>query len=445
MRVDFPCGPDHSINAPTDSPTQIPNRGENQYTGGKDGSAAVWPGVGATPPLVINSDRCVVYFHSDGSVVDWGWRCWVTPDFGDDGLDTMGLGEVGARIFMLHQCLCDGAKPQQQAAELLASFQRLPRGPLPTAARTTCDAGSNQDEEALAELCGALSLEEAAPAGDSEPQDEDAAVLALAKARSRARVIGRRFVVNRRDAGSVAVRAAPDAAAPMLGMLDTHDQPVVALEERGEWLRIDWKASPATAAAWVQRRRNDQIFLVPADEDGSGGAQDALLVLPNEELEDDDAGVQTRRGSSMYECADVALVGTAAAASPSASAARSDGESLHPADCVGGQQLRLRSALTELQLHAARGFAKRSVAALLLQWPEAEPLDLAVGFGGPKQFLQFLAVAFQDERFTSHEAAGKLAGVGLSRGQKKSRSDAVAAQVMLTTWLERQQPLANDP
>jgi len=56
-----------------------------------------------------------------------------------------------------------------------------------------------------------------------------------------------------------------------------------------------------------------------------------------------------------------------------------------------------------------------------------------------------LPVAFQDERFTSHEAAGKLAGVGLSRGQKKSRSDAVAAQVMLTTWLERQQPLANDP
>jgi len=55
-----------------------------------------------------------------------------------------------------------------------------------------------------------------------------------------------------------------------------------------------------------------------------------------------------------------------------------------------------------------------------------------------------LPVAFQDERLTSHEAAGKLAGVGLSRGQKKSRSDAVAAQVILTSWLERQQPLASD-
>jgi putative Holliday junction resolvase len=59
--------------------------------------------------------------------------------------------------------------------------------------------------------------------------------------------------------------------------------------------------------------------------------------------------------------------------------------------------------------------------------------------------LTGLPVAFQDERLTSHEAAGKLAGVGLSRGQKKSRSDAVAAQVILASWLDRQQPLANDP
>ena len=47
-------------------------------------------------------------------------------------------------------------------------------------------------------------------------------------------------------------------------------------------------------------------------------------------------------------------------------------------------------------------------------------------------------VAFQDERFSSHEAAGKLAGVGLTRAGKKKRSDAVAAQVVLASWLEQQ-------
>jgi putative Holliday junction resolvase len=49
-----------------------------------------------------------------------------------------------------------------------------------------------------------------------------------------------------------------------------------------------------------------------------------------------------------------------------------------------------------------------------------------------------LPVAFADERFTSHEAAGKLAGVGLTRAGKKKRSDAVAAQVVLASWMERQ-------
>jgi putative Holliday junction resolvase len=47
-----------------------------------------------------------------------------------------------------------------------------------------------------------------------------------------------------------------------------------------------------------------------------------------------------------------------------------------------------------------------------------------------------LPVAYHDERYSSREAAGMLAGVGLSRGRKKERADAVAAQVVLTSWLD---------
>ena len=47
-----------------------------------------------------------------------------------------------------------------------------------------------------------------------------------------------------------------------------------------------------------------------------------------------------------------------------------------------------------------------------------------------------LAVAYHDERYSSREAAGMLAGVGLSRGRKKERADAVAAQVVLASWLD---------
>lgn len=45
-------------------------------------------------------------------------------------------------------------------------------------------------------------------------------------------------------------------------------------------------------------------------------------------------------------------------------------------------------------------------------------------------------VVFHDERYTSVEAAGKLAGLGLSRRKKKSRTDSIAAQILLSAWME---------
>ncbi|MBM4022190.1 MAG: Holliday junction resolvase RuvX [Planctomycetes bacterium] len=58
-------------------------------------------------------------------------------------------------------------------------------------------------------------------------------------------------------------------------------------------------------------------------------------------------------------------------------------------------------------------------------------------FGAWLGGLTGLPIAYQDERYTSREAADMLAGVGLSRAGKRRRSDAVAAQVVLTSWLER--------
>ena len=48
-----------------------------------------------------------------------------------------------------------------------------------------------------------------------------------------------------------------------------------------------------------------------------------------------------------------------------------------------------------------------------------------------------LPVEYQDERYTSAEAAGKLAGSGLTRGRKKRVSDAIAAQILLADWMDR--------
>lgn len=56
-----------------------------------------------------------------------------------------------------------------------------------------------------------------------------------------------------------------------------------------------------------------------------------------------------------------------------------------------------------------------------------------------------LPAVFQDERYTSREASGLLRPARLSRGQKKARHDAIAAQIILNSWLERQasQPRTN--
>ena len=57
-------------------------------------------------------------------------------------------------------------------------------------------------------------------------------------------------------------------------------------------------------------------------------------------------------------------------------------------------------------------------------------------FGGWLAAETGLPVVFHDERYSSREATGLLAGSGLTRGRKKERTDAIAAQVVLSSWLE---------
>jgi putative Holliday junction resolvase len=59
-------------------------------------------------------------------------------------------------------------------------------------------------------------------------------------------------------------------------------------------------------------------------------------------------------------------------------------------------------------------------------------------FGGWLTAQTGLPVVFHDERYSSREATGLLAGSGLSRGRKKERTDAIAAQVVLSSWLDAQ-------
>ena len=58
-------------------------------------------------------------------------------------------------------------------------------------------------------------------------------------------------------------------------------------------------------------------------------------------------------------------------------------------------------------------------------------------FGGWLAATTGLPVEFQDERYTSLEAAGRLTGSGISRDKRKKVTDAIAAQILLTDWMNR--------
>ncbi|KAG7392669.1 hypothetical protein PHYPSEUDO_015057 [Phytophthora pseudosyringae] len=51
----------------------------SQFYSGRD-SEQNWPGVGDNPPLIIESDHCFVYFHTDGSNTDWGYKFTATAE-----------------------------------------------------------------------------------------------------------------------------------------------------------------------------------------------------------------------------------------------------------------------------------------------------------------------------------------------------------------------------
>ncbi|CAN0181713.1 unnamed protein product [Pylaiella littoralis] len=48
--------------------------GEDRYSGGRNGSESNWPGIEGRPPLVIDAPRFAVFFHTDQSNNDWGFK-----------------------------------------------------------------------------------------------------------------------------------------------------------------------------------------------------------------------------------------------------------------------------------------------------------------------------------------------------------------------------------
>jgi len=328
-----------------DSRTEI--WGESQYTGGKDGSSSNWPGVQGNPPLEIPSDHCVLYWHSDGSVVDWGWLVTFTPDYGKGkGMEGMATAEVEARIFSSFEFLYD--QPRRQAIpDALKSFAI-------EAAKVVPDVVDDGLETSYQRR---LRLEEEV-------------------SRHNGQVLDKNFVLNYRDAETAMVREKPSADAPVLAML-VSDQQVTVIGESRDWLQVKREG----VEGWVLRRENDLIYLVPVDDNN-----DDLIVIPNEEGEEGGGGGGK---NPMYECLDT--VAASFETPPSAAG-------ITPVDCLLGQSDRILNAMVESIQYGSIVYSKQSLTTLVLNWPDDQGFDVEY-FGGPQQFLRFLRVCFEEEKY----------------------------------------------
>jgi putative holliday junction resolvase len=76
---------------------------------------------------------------------------------------------------------------------------------------------------------------------------------------------------------------------------------------------------------------------------------------------------------------------------------------------------------------------------------ESQKSEEARGFGEWLKLSTRVPVEFFDERFTTTEAEELLRSAGLTKKQRQARRDQLAAQIMLTAYLESGDQAANAP
>lgn len=63
-----------------------------------------WPGCGGRPALIVPLSDFVLYFHSDGSVEDWGYKFTATPTYPQKAAEVSRTHWLVKLEFQLVQC-----------------------------------------------------------------------------------------------------------------------------------------------------------------------------------------------------------------------------------------------------------------------------------------------------------------------------------------------------
>ena len=212
--------------------------GEEKYSGGRGGSDHNWPGLKGRPPLIIPASSFVLYFCTDSSNNDWGYKFTV-------------LAEVEQSAGSSHT--------QADAARCL--LQYLGEGP-----RLPADSGARWEflaphtvEHSSVHVCEDFVLDSKLCELHNDFVSAPTAYQNLAKTS---------FTVNAElNDGSCTVYAEPSSLSARLATVNTASGELQAVGAQGEFVQIaiPCDANEEIKFGWVRRRTDDKIFLSSKD------------------------------------------------------------------------------------------------------------------------------------------------------------------------------------
>jgi hypothetical protein len=186
-----------------------------------------WPGCGGRPPLEIPASSFVVYWYTDGSNYDWGWRFTVTATMAQIDVNTAPVSQLEQRLYSIGEILQElPACGATFTVEDLAGLGQLL---------------AEEDEEVTAEASSAVETEVVASPGKGSRRSSDATpprgVLNYQAWPQKFRVIEETVDLYTEPTGRSQV-----VARLQQGVL------VEALGQRGNWIEVE----------------NDPIYVCPA-------------------------------------------------------------------------------------------------------------------------------------------------------------------------------------
>eukprot|EP01039_Chlorochromonas_danica_P004879 gene4879-5347_t len=396
--------------------------GSEQYTGGKDGSNSNWPGFGGRPPLVIEADKFYIFFHSDGSVNDWGWRCFVTAEVASNGekgpLVTRGQGmdAVAAETsaIVLQNLVADGIP--HVSPSLYKSINKFIFEKSPAFSTYRVHA----DKYTVKEI-GMLESKEEVSVCETKTMDQEANYyLTVERVNNGANTPTCNMVVVL--AAEAELRASPSNESDVLGTV-RKDQTLFVLRRESEWVRVaansDTKEdSFGEDSGWLLTRNEDCFvvefieqtkFVTPvlhtnespkASHVENNSSKDAgkKPLNPMYALEDTVAGPSTSKASFVPLSAPVLLL-------------QQDEQFIDAAIC-------------DYSLLAGILYANDLVSSLVKRWPSDIPFTVAQ-FGSLDSLLTYLNTSLASQNGGDRKAKEDLESImDLLLGRKGEQSSA---------------------